>query len=92
MRNGPVEITASSIAIDDRVTRTTVTRCAADQADGRSTPRRRGTSQAATWWEIVPLEDNLPIEASTPTRRRVPASARKAMVKFSAYDYTIYEA
>jgi adhesin transport system membrane fusion protein len=46
------KITASSIAIDDRVSRTTVSRrCTASIKRSRSTPSAAWSSRAATWWK-----------------------------------------
>ncbi|WP_095107355.1 HlyD family type I secretion periplasmic adaptor subunit [Pseudomonas sp. Irchel 3E20] len=86
------KITATSIAIDDRVTRTTVTSPVHGVIKQLKVNTIGGVVQPGSdMVEIVPLEDNLLIEAKVrPQDVAFLHPGQKAMVKFSAYDYTIY--
>lgn len=86
------KITASSIAIDDRVSRTTVTSPVHGVIKQLKVNTIGGVVQPGSdMVEIVPLEDNLLIEAKVrPQDVAFLHPGQKAMVKFSAYDYTIY--
>lgn len=83
---------ATSIAIDDRVTRTTVTSPVKGIVKTLKVNTIGGVVQPGSdMVEIVPLEDNLLIEAKVrPQDVAFLHPGQKAMVKFSAYDYTIY--
>lgn len=83
---------ATSIAIDDRVTRTTVTSPVKGIVKTLKVNTIGGVVQPGSdMVEIVPLEDNLLIEARVrPQDVAFLHPGQKAMVKFSAYDYTIY--
>jgi adhesin transport system membrane fusion protein len=83
---------ATSIAIDDRVTRTTVTSPVKGIVKTLKVNTIGGVVQPGSdMIEIVPLEDNLLIEAKVrPQDVAFLHPGQKAMVKFSAYDYTIY--
>jgi adhesin transport system membrane fusion protein len=86
------KITATSVAIDDRVSRTTVV----SPVHGIIKQLRINTiggvvQPGSDLLEIVPLEDSLLIEAKVrPQDIAFLHPGQKAMVKFSAYDYTIY--
>ena len=86
------KITATSIAIDDRVTRTTVTSPVHGVIKQLKVNTIGGVVQPGSdMVEIVPLEDNLLIEAKVrPQDVAFLHPGQKAMVKFSASDYTIY--
>ena len=86
------KITATSIAIDDRVTRTTVVSPVRGIIKVLKVNTIGGVVQpGSAMLEIVPLEDNLLIEAKVrPQDVAFLHPGQKAMVKFSAYDYTIY--
>lgn len=86
------KITATSIAIDDRVTRTTVVSPVHGIIKVLKVNTIGGVVQPGSdMMEIVPLEDNLLIEAKVrPQDVAFLHPGQKAMVKFSAYDYTIY--
>ncbi|MCW2267571.1 Type I secretion system membrane fusion protein PrsE [compost metagenome] len=86
------KITASSIAIDDRVTRTTVVSPVHGIIKLLKVNTIGGVVQPGSdLLEIVPLEDNLLIEAKVrPQDVAFLHPGQTAMVKFSAYDYTIY--
>ncbi|CAM3210675.1 membrane fusion protein, adhesin transport system [Pseudomonas gessardii] len=86
------KITASSIAIDDRVSRTTVVSPVHGVIKQLKVNTIGGVVQPGSdMVEIVPLEDNLLIEAKVrPQDVAFLHPGQKAMVKFSAYDYTIY--
>ncbi|AIL63016.1 HlyD family type I secretion periplasmic adaptor subunit [Pseudomonas alkylphenolica] len=86
------KITASSIAIDDRVTRTTVVSPVHGIIKLLKVNTIGGVVQPGSdLLEIVPLEDNLLIEARVrPQDVAFLHPGQPAMVKFSAYDYTIY--
>ncbi|AIG05378.1 HlyD family type I secretion membrane fusion protein [Pseudomonas fluorescens] len=86
------KITASSIAIDDRVSRTTVVSPVHGVIKQLKVNTIGGVVQPGSdMVEIVPLEDNLLIEARVrPQDVAFLHPGQKAMVKFSAYDYTIY--
>jgi len=83
---------ATSIAIDDRVTRTTVTSPVKGIVKTLKVNTIGGVVQPGSdMVEIVPLDDNLLIEAKVrPQDVAFLHPGQKAMVKFSAYDYTIY--
>ena len=86
------KITATSIAIDDRVTRTTVVSPVHGIIKLLKVNTIGGVVQPGSdLLEIVPLEDNLLIEAKVrPQDVAFLHPGQTAMVKFSAYDYTIY--
>ena len=85
-------LTASSIAIDDRVTRTTVQSPVRGIIKLLKVNTIGGVVQPGSdLVEIVPIEDNLLIEAKVrPQDVAFLHPGQSAMVKFSAYDYTIY--
>ncbi|KFE55789.1 HlyD family type I secretion periplasmic adaptor subunit [Pseudomonas syringae] len=91
-RSELAKITATSIAIDDRVTRTTVVSPVRGVVKMLKVNTIGGVVQPGSdLVEIVPLEDNLLIEAKVrPQDVAFLHPGQKAMVKFSAYDYTIY--
>ena len=91
-RSDLAKITATSIAIDDRVTRTTVVSPVRGIVKMLKINTIGGVVQPGSdLVEIVPLEDNLLIEAKVrPQDVAFLHPGQKAMVKFSAYDYTIY--
>ncbi|MBX8533652.1 HlyD family type I secretion periplasmic adaptor subunit [Pseudomonas cichorii] len=86
------KISANRIAIDDRMTRTTVTSPVRGIVKTLKINTIGGVVQPGSdLLEIVPLEDNLLIEARVrPQDVAFLHPGQKAMVKFSAYDYTIY--
>ncbi|MBS7558488.1 HlyD family type I secretion periplasmic adaptor subunit [Pseudomonas sp. RC4D1] len=86
------KITASGIAIDDRVNRTTVLSPVHGVIKLLKVNTIGGVVQPGSdLVEIVPMEDNLLIEAKVrPQDVAFLHPGQKAMVKFSAYDYTIY--
>jgi len=91
-RSELARITATSIAIDDRVTRTTVVSPVRGVVKMLKVNTIGGVVQPGSdLVEIVPMEDNLLIEAKVrPQDVAFLHPGQKAMVKFSAYDYTIY--
>ncbi|MFK3969386.1 HlyD family type I secretion periplasmic adaptor subunit [Pseudomonas sp. NPDC087358] len=91
-RSELAKASATSIAIDDRVTRTTVTSPVKGIVKTLKVNTIGGVVQPGSdMVEIVPLEDNLLIEAKVrPQDVAFLHPGQKAMVKFSAYDYTIY--
>lgn len=91
-RSELAKASATSIAIDDRVTRTTVTSPVKGIVKTLKVNTIGGVVQPGSdMVEIVPLEDNLLIEAKVrPQDVAFVHPGQKAMVKFSAYDYTIY--
>ncbi|MGH8417527.1 MAG: HlyD family type I secretion periplasmic adaptor subunit [Pseudomonas sp.] len=91
-RSDLAKASATSIAIDDRVTRTTVTSPVKGIVKTLKVNTIGGVVQPGSdMVEIVPLEDNLLIEARVrPQDVAFLHPGQKAMVKFSAYDYTIY--
>jgi adhesin transport system membrane fusion protein len=86
------KINATRIAIDDRVTRTTVTSPVHGIVKTLKVNTIGGVVQPGSdLLEIVPMEDNLLIEAKVrPQDVAFLHPGQTAMVKFSAYDYTIY--
>ena len=86
------KITATSSAIQDRVSRTTVLSPVNGIIKQLKINTIGGVVQPGSdMLEIVPLEDNLLIEAKVrPQDVAFLHPGQKAMVKFSAYDYTIY--
>lgn len=84
--------TASRIAIDDRVSRTTVVSPVHGIVKLLKVNTIGGVVQPGSdLLEIVPLEDNLLIEAKVrPQDVAFLHPGQKATVKFSAYDYTLY--
>ncbi|MCY1416266.1 Type I secretion system membrane fusion protein PrsE [compost metagenome] len=86
------KITATSIAIEDRVSRTTVVSPVHGIIKLLKVNTIGGVVQPGSdLVEIVPLEDNLLIEAKVrPQDVAFLHPGQPAMVKFSAYDYTIY--
>ncbi|GFM75729.1 HlyD family type I secretion periplasmic adaptor subunit [Pseudomonas cichorii] len=91
-RSDLAKISANRIAIDDRMTRTTVTSPVRGIVKTLKVNTIGGVVQPGSdLLEIVPLEDNLLIEARVrPQDVAFLHPGQKAMVKFSAYDYTIY--
>ncbi len=92
VRTALKKITASSVAIQDRVSRTTVVSPVYGIINQLKVNTIGGVVQPGSdLLEIVPLEDNLLIEAKIrPQDVAFLHPGQKAMVKFSAYDYTIY--
>ncbi|MBP8184904.1 MAG: HlyD family type I secretion periplasmic adaptor subunit [Pseudomonas sp.] len=86
------KITATSVAIEDRVSRTTVQSPVYGVIKQLKINTIGGVVQPGSdLLEIVPLENNLLIEAKVrPQDVAFLRPGQKAMVKFSAYDYTIY--
>ena len=86
------KITATSVAIEDRVSRTTVVSPVHGIIKLLKVNTIGGVVQPGSdLVEIVPLEDSLLIEAKVrPQDVAFLHPGQKAMVKFSAYDYTIY--
>jgi membrane fusion protein, adhesin transport system len=86
------KITASSVAIDDRVSRTTVVSPVRGIIKQLKVNTIGGVVQPGNdMLEIVPLDDSLLIEAKVrPQDVAFLHPGQKAMVKFTAYDYTIY--
>ncbi len=86
------KITATSVAIQDRVSRTTVMSPVHGIIKQMKVNTIGGVVQPGSdLLEIVPLEDNLLIEARIrPQDVAFLHPGQSAMVKFSAYDYTIY--
>ena len=86
------KIAATSIAIDDRVNRTTVVSPVRGVIKLLKVNTIGGVVQPGSdLVEIVPIEDNLLIEAKVrPQDVAFLHPGQTAMVKFSAYDYTIY--
>ncbi|WXL23994.1 HlyD family type I secretion periplasmic adaptor subunit [Ectopseudomonas mendocina] len=86
------KITASSVAIDDRVSRTTVVSPVRGVIKQLKVNTIGGVVQPGNdMVEIVPLDDSLLIEAKVrPQDVAFLHPGQKAMVKFTAYDYTIY--
>jgi len=86
------KITASGVAIQDRVSRTTVISPVKGIIKQLKINTIGGVVQPGSdMLEIVPLEDNLLIEARVrPQDVAFLHPGQKAMVKFNAYDYTIY--
>ncbi|MCO5364830.1 HlyD family type I secretion periplasmic adaptor subunit [Pseudomonas alliivorans] len=91
-RNDLARISASRIAIDDRMSRTTVVSPVRGIVKTLKVNTIGGVVQPGSdLMEIVPLEDNLLIEAKVrPQDVAFLHLGQKAMVKFSAYDYTLY--
>ncbi|HLD66738.1 MAG TPA: HlyD family type I secretion periplasmic adaptor subunit [Pseudomonas sp.] len=86
------KITSTSLAIQDRVSRTTVVSPVHGIIKQLKVNTIGGVVQPGSdLLEIVPLEDSLLIEAKVrPQDVAFLHPGQKAMVKFSAYDYTIY--
>ncbi len=86
------KITATSVAIDDRVSRTTVVSPVRGIIKQLKVNTIGGVVQPGSdMLEIVPLDDSLLIEAKVrPQDVAFLHPGQKAMVKFTAYDYTIY--
>ncbi|CAD5109652.1 HlyD family type I secretion periplasmic adaptor subunit [Zestomonas carbonaria] len=86
------KITATSVAIEDRVSRTTVTSPVRGIIKQLKINTIGGVVQPGSdMLEIVPLEDNLLIEARVrPQDVAFLHPGQSATVKFTAYDYTIY--
>lgn len=86
------KINATKVAIEDRVSRTTVVSPVYGIIKLLKVNTIGGVVQPGSdLVEIVPLEDNLLIEAKVrPQDVAFLHPGQKAMVKFSAYDYTIY--
>ncbi|RJG13874.1 HlyD family type I secretion periplasmic adaptor subunit [Pseudomonas cavernicola] len=86
------KITATSVAIQDRVSRTTVISPVHGIIKQLKINTIGGVVQPGSdMLEIVPLEDNLLIEARVrPQDVAFLHPGQSAMVKFTAYDYTIY--
>lgn len=83
---------ATRIAIDDRMSRTTVVSPVRGIVKTLKVNTIGGVVQPGSdLLEVVPLEDNLLIEARVrPQDVAFLHPGQKAMVKFSAYDYTLY--
>ena len=86
------KITSTSVAIQDRVSRTTVVSPVHGVIKLLKVNTIGGVVQPGdTMVEVVPLEDNLLIEARIrPQDIAFLHPGQKAMVKFTAYDFTIY--
>lgn len=86
------KITATRSAIEDRVSRTTVTSPVKGIIKQLKVNTIGGVVQPGSdMLEIVPLDDSLLIEAKVrPQDVAFLHPGQKAMVKFSAYDYTLY--
>lgn len=86
------KITATSVAIQDKVTRTTVVSPVRGVIKQLKVNTIGGVVQPGNdMLEIVPLDDSLLIEAKVrPQDVAFLHPGQKAMVKFTAYDYTIY--
>ncbi|MFI8980042.1 HlyD family type I secretion periplasmic adaptor subunit [Ectopseudomonas khazarica] len=86
------KINATSVAIQDKVTRTTVTSPVRGVIKQLKVNTIGGVVQPGSdMLEIVPLDDSLLIEAKVrPQDVAFLHPGQKAMVKFTAYDYTIY--
>lgn len=86
------KITSTSKAIDDRVSRTTVVSPVHGVIKQLKVNTIGGVVQPGSdLAEVVPLEDSLLIEARIrPQDVAFLHPGQKAMVKFTAYDYTIY--
>ena len=86
------KITATSVAIQDRVSRTTVVSPVRGVIKQLKVNTIGGVVQPGNdMLEIVPLDDSLLIEAKVrPQDVAFLHPGQKAMVKFSAYDFTIY--
>lgn len=86
------KLTATSVAIDDRVSRTTVVSPVRGVIKQLKVNTIGGVVQPGSdMLEIVPLDDSLLIEAKVrPQDVAFLHPGQKAMVKFTAYDYTIY--
>ncbi|OEC35376.1 membrane fusion protein, adhesin transport system [Pseudomonas cuatrocienegasensis] len=86
------KITATRSAIEDRVSRTTVTSPVRGIIKQLKVNTIGGVVQPGSdMLEIVPLDDSLLIEAKVrPQDVAFLHPGQKAMVKFSAYDYTLY--
>jgi adhesin transport system membrane fusion protein len=86
------KITSTSVAIQDRVSRTTVNSPVYGVIKLLKVNTIGGVVQPGDpMVEVVPLEDNLLIEARIrPQDVAFLHPGQKAMVKFTAYDYTIY--
>ncbi|MFZ6046667.1 HlyD family type I secretion periplasmic adaptor subunit [Pseudomonas sp. CR3202] len=86
------KITSTSRAIDDRVSRTTVVSPVHGVIKQLKVNTIGGVVQPGSdLVEVVPLEDSLLIEARIrPQDVAFLHPGQKAMVKFTAYDYTIY--
>jgi adhesin transport system membrane fusion protein len=91
-RSELARLTATRIAIDDRMSRTTVVSPVRGIIKTLKVNTIGGVVQPGSdLLEIVPLEDNLLIEARVrPQDVAFLHPGKKAMVKFSAYDYTLY--
>ncbi|MCF7204059.1 HlyD family type I secretion periplasmic adaptor subunit [Pseudomonas oligotrophica] len=86
------KVTATSVAIQDRVSRTTVMSPVHGVVKQLNVNTIGGVVQpGSNLLEIVPLEDNLLVEARVrPQDIAFLHPGQRAMVKFTAYDYTIY--
>jgi adhesin transport system membrane fusion protein len=91
-RSELTRLSATRIAIDDRMDRTTVISPVRGIIKTLKVNTIGGVVQPGSdLLEIVPLEDNLLIEARVrPQDVAFLHPGQKAMVKFSAYDYTLY--
>ncbi|MBD9484681.1 HlyD family type I secretion periplasmic adaptor subunit [Pseudomonas sp. PDM14] len=92
IRTELTKLTSTSVAIEDRVSRTTVVSPVHGVIKQLKVNTIGGVVQPGSdMLEIVPLEDNLLIEAKVrPQDVAFLHPGQKAMVKFTAYDYTIY--
>lgn len=92
VRTELTKITSTSVAIEDRVSRTTISSPVYGVIKLLKVNTIGGVVQPGDpMVEVVPLEDNLLIEARIrPQDVAFLHPGQKAMVKFTAYDYTIY--
>ncbi|PKM04940.1 MAG: HlyD family type I secretion periplasmic adaptor subunit, partial [Gammaproteobacteria bacterium HGW-Gammaproteobacteria-7] len=92
IRTELTKLTSTSVAIQDRVSRTTVASPVRGVIKQLKVNTIGGVVQPGSdILEIVPLDDSLLIEAKVrPQDIAFLHPGQKAMVKFSAYDYTIY--
>lgn len=92
VRTQLTKVTSTSVAIEDRVSRTTVSSPVYGVIKQLKVNTIGGVVQPGDpMVEVVPLEENLLIEARIrPQDVAFLHPGQKAMVKFTAYDYTIY--
>ncbi|SIR76952.1 membrane fusion protein, adhesin transport system [Aquipseudomonas alcaligenes] len=92
VRTELTKITSTSVAIEDRVSRTTISSPVYGVIKLLKVNTIGGVVQPGDpMVEVVPLEDNLLIEARIrPQDVAFLHPGQKAMVKFTAYDFTIY--
>jgi adhesin transport system membrane fusion protein len=92
IRTELTKLTSTSVAIQDRVSRTTVASPVRGVIKQLKVNTIGGVVQPGSdMLEIVPLDDSLLVEAKVrPQDVAFLHPGQKAMVKFSAYDFTIY--